>query len=154
MPEKKVKVGLIQPNLNPWDKWSSGDIKSILNLDLDLSDKAINEGARLIIWPETALPVYLLGGTYSSIVDSIYSFIRQRNVYLLTGMPDIIHHYQDTPDDAKYNESGDYYYSTYNAVLLFSPNTTDVQRYGKMKLVPFGEKVPYADSDLSFFRVK
>jgi apolipoprotein N-acyltransferase len=97
LPEKKVRIGLIQPNLNPWDKWSTGDLNSILQIYLDLSGKAVHDGARLIIWPETALPVYLLTGNHSAIVDSIYRFIRENNVYLLSGMPDIIYHNQDIP---------------------------------------------------------
>jgi apolipoprotein N-acyltransferase len=145
MPGKNIRVGLIQPNLNPWDKWSTGDLNSILQLYIELSDKAVNEGAELIIWPETALPVYLFGGTHSSIIDSIYRFIKENNIYLLTGMPDIRYYQQDIPEDAKYSENGDFYYSTYNAVLLLSPDLIEIQHYGKMKLVPFGEKVPYAD---------
>ncbi len=146
MPEKKIRVGLIQPNINPWDKWSTGDLNSILQLYLGLSKNAADEGAELLIWPETAMPVYLMSGGHQSIVDSIYRFLEQNNVYLLTGMPDLLYHSKDNhPDDAKYNESGDFYYTTYNAILLFSPHTRELQRYGKMKLVPFGEKVPYAD---------
>jgi apolipoprotein N-acyltransferase len=60
-------------------------------------------------------------------------------------MPDIRYYQQDIPEDAKYSENGDFYYSTYNAVLLLSPDLIEIQHYGKMKLVPFGEKVPYAD---------
>src|SRR5690606_13792335 len=145
LPEKSIKVGLIQPDLNPWDKWSSGDLNSILNIYLDLSAQAIDDGAEIIIWPETALPVYLFGGGNHLIIDTIYKFLRANNIYLLTGMPDLIRHKENIPDDAKYNESGDFYYSTYNAILLLSPDELNIQRYGKMKLVPFGEKVPYAD---------
>ena len=83
------------------------------------------------------MPVYLMSGRYQSTVDSIYSFLWQNNIYLLTGMPDLIYYKKDNhPDDAKYSESGD---------LLLSPHTSAIQRYGKTKLVPFGEKVPYAD---------
>ena len=144
--EKKIRVGLIQPNINPWDKWATGDLNTFLNLYLDLSEKAIKEGAEILVWPETAMPVYLLNGGHRSIVDSIYSFLQQHNIYLLTGMPDLIYYNKDNfPGDAKYSESGDFYYATYNAVLLLSPHTRELQRYGKTKLVPFGEKVPYAD---------
>ena len=143
---KVIKAGLIQPNINPWDKWSTGDLKTLLNLYLGLSKKAINDGAEILIWPETAMPVYLMSGRYQSTVDSIYSFLWQNNIYLLTGMPDLIYYKKDNhPDDAKYSESGDFYYATYNAILLLSPHTSAIQRYGKTKLVPFGEKVPYAD---------
>ncbi|HSP88255.1 MAG TPA: apolipoprotein N-acyltransferase [Ignavibacteriaceae bacterium] len=146
IPEKKNRVGLIQPNINPWDKWQTGDLNSFLNLYLELSQKAVDEGAKLIIWPETAIPVYLMSGGHQSIVDSIYSFLEKNKVYLLTGMPDLIYHSKENhPEDAKYNESGDFYYTTYNAVLFLSPDSKEFQRYGKSKLVPFGEKVPYAE---------
>jgi len=143
---KKVKVGLIQPNINPWDKWSTGDLNTFLDLYLGLSKQAIDDGAEILFWPETAMPVYLMSGRYQSTVDSIYGFLRHNNVYLLTGMPDLIYYDKTNhPDDAKYSESGDFYFATYNAILLLSPHTSVVQRYGKTKLVPFGEKVPYAD---------
>ncbi len=146
LPAKKVRVGLIQPNINPWDKWATGDLNTFLNLYLDLSEKAVEDGAEILIWPETAIPVYLMSGTYTTVVDSIYGFLEKNNIYLLTGMPDFQYHSKDNhPDDAKYNEHGDYYYTTYNAVMLLSPHSRELQRYGKTKLVPFGEKVPYAD---------
>ena len=35
--------------------------------------------------------------------------------------------------------------ATYNAVIGLNPGSREIQRYGKMKLVPLGEKVPFAD---------
>jgi len=145
--EKKVRVGIIQPDLNPWDKWEVGNINSLLDLYFNLSEKAVNDGAKVILWPETALPVYAFGGTYKFVEDTIFNFVSENKVSLLTGMPDIIY-YTDTtdiPDDAKYAEQGKIYYATYNAMLLLNPGTRQVQRYGKMKLVPLGERVPFAD---------
>src|SRR5690606_8832486 len=106
------------------------------------------KGAEIIFWPETAFPVYLLGGTYPQRVKKVFDFVEQNNVYLLTGMPDVRYYYDDSnkPEDAKYNEAGDYYYATYNAILLFSPDNVEVQKYGKSKLVPFGERVPFVDA--------
>ena len=34
---------------------------------------------------------------------------------------------------------------TYNAVLGLNPRSREIQRYGKMKLVPLGERVPFVD---------
>jgi len=146
--ENKIKVGLIQPNLDPWDKWSGGGLDEIAQLHLDLSEQAVKKGAEIIFWPETAFPVYLLGGTYPQRVKKVFDFVEQNNVYLLTGMPDVRYYYDDSnkPEDAKYNEAGDYYYATYNAILLFSPDNVEVQKYGKSKLVPFGERVPFVDA--------
>jgi apolipoprotein N-acyltransferase len=145
--ERKVKVGIVQPDLNPWDKWSTGNLGDLLNLYLGLSQKCVDEGAEIILWPETALPVYAFGGTYRSVEDSVFNFLDRNKVSLLTGMPDIIYHYDlnNLPEDAKFSKPGNYYYRTYNAMLGLNPGSREIQRYGKMKLVPLGERVPFVD---------
>jgi len=145
--ERKVKVGIIQPDINPWDKWETGNLNQLLKNNLDLSQKCVEEGAELILWPETALPVYAFGGTYPFVEDSVFNFINRNDVSLLTGMPDIVYYYKksDAPEHSKYSEPGDFYYTTYNAVLGLNPGVGEIQRYGKMKLVPLGERVPFVD---------
>jgi len=145
--DKKVKVGLIQPNLDPWEKWNEGNLDKLTADYIKLSNQAVSKGAKVIFWPETSLPVYLLEGSFNSIIDSIYSFINKNNVYLITGMPDIIYYRPGDrmPDDVKYSKPGNFYYATYNAILMFSPGTRQVIHYGKSKLVPFGERVPFVD---------
>jgi apolipoprotein N-acyltransferase len=145
--DDKIKVGLIQPNLDPWNKWAGGDLTSFLDLYLGLSTEASSGGAQLLVWPETALPVYLASGLYNDVLDSIYNYLNENDVYLLTGMPDIRYYLnkEEAPDDAKYSKGGNYYYTTYNAIMLLSPRIRGLQRYGKMKLVPFGERVPFVD---------
>jgi apolipoprotein N-acyltransferase len=144
---RKVNVGIVQPDLNPWDKWSTGNLGDLLNLYLDLSQKCVNEGAEIILWPETALPVYAFGGTYSIVENSIFRFLDSNKVSLLTGMPDIIYFndLNNLPEDAKHSIEGYYYYATYNAMLGLNPGSGEIQRYGKMKLVPLGERVPFVD---------
>ena len=146
--DKTVRVGLIQPNLDPWEKWSTGSIEQLTHNYLDMSRRAVNKGAELVVWPETALPVFILDGAYRDALDSLYNFTRENNIYLLTGMPDIRYDAKgpDLPEDSKYSKAGNFYYRTYNAIYLFSPKTRVIQRYGKMKLVPFGERVPYVDT--------
>ena len=143
---RKIRVGLIQPNINPWAKWDVGSLNDFVKLYLNYSRKAVNEGAKFIVWPETALPVYLLSGGYNDALDSIYNFVRNNDVYLMTGMPDIRYYHkgEKMPIGVKFSENLGYY-ATYNAIYLFSPDTRAVQRYGKMKLVPFGERVPFVD---------
>jgi len=149
--ERKIKVGLVQPNLNPWNKWETGNLDNLLDLYLELSNKAVEEGAQIILWPETALPVYTFSGSFPQITDRIFQFIEEKQVGLLTGMPDsqFYHDEENFPDDAKYNEKDDFHYTTYNSVILLVPGSRDLQRYGKMKLVPLGEQVPFS-SQFSF----
>jgi len=145
--ERKIKVGLVQPNLNPWDKWETGNLDNLLDLYLEQSTQALEKGAQIIMWPETALPVYAFGGSYPQITDRIFNFIEENQIGLLMGMPDIRYYYdkENIPDDAKYGEKNDFHYATYNSVILLVPGSREMQRYGKMKLVPLGEKVPFAD---------
>jgi apolipoprotein N-acyltransferase len=145
--ERKVTVGIVQPDLNPWDKWETGNLGQLTNQYLELSQKCVDGGAEIILWPETALPVYAFGGTYQAVKNTIFNFLDSNNVSLLTGMPDIIYDLNEDsiPEDAKFSEQGNYYYRTYNAVIGLNPGTREIQRYGKMKLVPLGEKVPFAD---------
>jgi apolipoprotein N-acyltransferase len=145
--DKKIKVGIVQPNLNPWRKWSIGNLDQLTNQYLDLSKKCVEDGAQLILWPETALPVYAFGGAYYTIENKIFDFLDSNKVSLLTGMPDIIYYFDKNkiPDDAKFSKQGNYYYRTYNAVIGLNPGSREIQRYGKMKLVPLGERVPFVD---------
>ncbi|MFZ2865163.1 MAG: apolipoprotein N-acyltransferase, partial [Ignavibacteriaceae bacterium] len=142
---KKIKVGIIQPNLDPWNKWELGGLDQILDNYFELSQKCVDEGAKLIIWPETALPVYLLSGAYENEVDTIYSFLNANKVSLLTGMPDFRIFNTDPPKSAKYSETGKYFYGTYNSILLLQYDSFEVQRYGKIHLVPLGEHTPFVD---------
>ena len=68
--DKKITIGSIQPNFNPHKKWDAGNLQEQQKIYLELSQKAINEGAELILLPETALPVYLLGGSYPAEVNN------------------------------------------------------------------------------------
>ena len=144
--EKKIKVGLVQPDLNPWDKWKAGSINDQLDQYLNLSERAINQGAKLIVWPESALPVYLLSGNYENEVTRIRQFVNSKNIFLMTGMPDVNFYFNkdESPKDAKETKSG-VLYTSYNSILLLTPYSHNVQKYGKIKLVPFGEHVPFVE---------
>lgn len=145
-PKEKIKIGLIQPNLDPWEKWSGGGLDEQLDIYLNLSNTAVDKGAKLIVWPESALPVYLLSGNYFEKVQRIREFVKSKNVFLMTGMPDINVYFneKDVPHEAKKTRSG-IRYTSYNSILFFRPDSKKVKKYGKMMLVPFGEKVPFVE---------
>ena len=143
----KIKVGLIQPNLNPWEKWSGGNLQEQIDLYLGLSQKAVDQGAKIIVFPESALPVYLLSGNYDFEVNQIRNFVNKNKVFLLTGMPDINFYFkgEKAPEDAKETKVSGAKYTSFNSILGFSPDSFAIQKYGKIKLVPFGEKVPFVE---------
>jgi apolipoprotein N-acyltransferase len=144
--DKKVRIGLIQPDFNPHKKWDAGSFDEQLDIYLNLSQNAVDDGADLIVWPEAALPGYLLV-KYTKQVQKIKEFIDSGNVFLMTGMPDATYYFDraKAPEDAKPIKNSETVYTSYNSILLFSPGSEDIQKYGKIKLVPFGEKVPLAD---------
>jgi len=145
--EAKIKVGLVQPNFNPWEKWEAGNLTEQLDLYFQMSQLAIDRKAELVVWPESALPVYLLSGNYEFEVERIRQFVDYKRVFIMTGMPDANFYFNlaDAPSDAKLTSSGTVAYTSYNSILLFQPETNQVQKYGKIKLVPFGEKVPFVE---------
>lgn len=145
---KKITVGIIQPNLNPWEKWREDKLDKLKNEYLSLSKKAVDKGAKLLIWPETALPVYLNTPGYFNTKNEITRFLLSTKTFLLTGMPDVKYFSKDDviPFDAKVTDNGNTKYATYNSVLGFSYQNTMVQHYGKIKLVPFGERVPFVNT--------
>lgn len=141
---KKIRVGVIQPDFDPWEKWD-GEVDNQLDIYLQLSDSAYKKGAELIVWPESALPVYLLSGNYPNQVQKIKDFTRTRNLAIITGLP-LVHFYfskEQAKRDSKISRDSSYYYDTYNGVVLFLSNSDSIQEYGKINLVPFAERAPY-----------
>lgn len=145
--KEKIKVGIVQPDFNPNKKWEAGNLDEQINQYFELSERAIRDNAKLILWPETALPVYLLSGGYSNQVRRIREFVDSNKIILMTGMPDATFYFDTTnvPPEAKPLRNGEIFYTSHNSILLFSPNQNEIQKYGKIKLVPFGEKAPFID---------
>ncbi len=144
-----IKVGLIQPDINPWLKWE-GTLAEQLELYMGMTKKIIEENpdVELIVYPETAITYYFLLSQYRYYFNWFKSEIDKLNVAILTGFPDA-KFYDDTskapPSSHLIKETGQRY-DAFNAMGLFLPNDNRVQKYAKMILVPFGERLPYADT--------
>jgi apolipoprotein N-acyltransferase len=145
-----VSVGIIQPNLDPWQKWSMSGYET-LELYLHLTDSLLTDDSAckpdLVFWPETAIPYYLLTDRNRTALTQIQRFLDTAGVALLTGVPHA-EFYEDpsaAPASAKRLASTGQRYDAFNAALLIQPGSDEVQWYGKMKMVPFAERVPYAN---------
>jgi apolipoprotein N-acyltransferase len=122
-----LSVALIQGNVPPDEKWEEGMEEWNINLYRSMSIQSMEYHPQLIVWPETAVPAYLADiAPYRRMVQSLVDSI---GVPVLTGMPAI---------DWSTGK-------TWNAAGLFSPGGTNVARYDKLHLVPFGEAFPFDD---------
>ena len=146
---KILKVGLIQPDLNPWLKWE-GTLGEQLELYMGMTKEIIkaDPDVELVVYPETAITYYFLLSPYRYYFNWFKSWIDSLNVAILTGFPDA--KFYDNPSDAPpsshlIKETGQRY-DAFNAMGLFLPNSNRIQKHAKMILVPFGERLPYADT--------
>jgi apolipoprotein N-acyltransferase len=144
-----LRVGMVQPNLDPWKKWetnSQAELQSYLSLTKNL----VPEKPQLVIWPETAISFRILLGTHSASFHGLKDSLDSLGLALLTGYPEtVFYQAANRPPDSRLVPGTNVYYNDFNAMMLLQPGSDSVQKYSKMKLVPFAERVPYADK-LSF----
>jgi len=87
---KSIKVGVIQPNINPWRKWESNVYKQIRE-HRRISDSLRNAvpGLDLVIWSETAIPFLSFEFNSDHKFTYIQDWIDSSRFSLLTGFTDI-----------------------------------------------------------------
>ncbi|MGQ9805178.1 MAG: apolipoprotein N-acyltransferase [Chlorobiales bacterium] len=146
-----IKVAVIQPNIDPFGKWENSNRRAVLEKHICVSDSAARSGVDLIVWPETAIPYFILYQRGSEAWERLVSSVARWNAPLLTGLSDAVYYADSTQRQfgAKYDRNARQYYDTFNSAMLLDSNG-NAQVYHKMKLVPFAERVPYAEY-LPFF---
>jgi apolipoprotein N-acyltransferase len=124
----QVQVLLVQGNVDPEAKWQEDeDISLALYEDLTRA-ASVNEKFDLIVWPETAIPKYL---AYQMAEQGrIRKLAEEIGAPILTGAP----HYQLKPEGG---------HDRFNSAFFFPADGSAPRRYDKMRLVPFGERVPF-----------
>jgi len=128
VPSRTIRIALIQGNIFQDEKWQDPNY-SLQTYD-ELSREAARQKPDLIIWPETAVPCFLLSewACRKSTEDVVTSL----GTYLLTGAED-------------WEPTGPKRYAYYNAGFLFAPDGALLGRYHKRHLVPFGESIPFKE---------
>ncbi len=126
------KISVIQGNI-PLDlKWEKNyfDSTMIIYKNLSLKAKEI-DNADLVIWPESAITDYFLKN-YKLKKDVVFFAIKHK-LNIFTGFED----YDFKPNE-KYRK-----YDLYNAASQISQNGDIDKPYYKIRLVPFGERMPF-----------
>ena len=115
-----IKVVVVQPNVNPNTKWQNR--KKIIAFMDSLHQESIKFNPDLIIFPETALPSYLVRDNRTR--NILQSTVNSSDIPLITGT---IH--------TSFENSSRYYY---NSSMLIIPQKK-YELYSKIHLVPFAE---------------
>ncbi|KPK67423.1 hypothetical protein AMJ87_13380 [candidate division WOR_3 bacterium SM23_60] len=123
---RTITIGIIQPNIDPNLKFTRGMREKTFERLIALSREcAQTKYLDLIIWPETAIPIFLkTSGRYH---DRVLSLVNSINTAVLTGTP-VYEHAED---------------EVYNGAVLIEPHRGITQEYRKVHLVPFGEHIPF-----------
>jgi len=120
-----LEIALVQGNVPQTEKWDPSRAESIFARYLAMTRDAARRGARLVIWPESALPFYYEEDDARA--ERIRAVVRQTGVRLLFGND------QREPGASP---------KAYNAAFMLQPDGRTLAVYRKMQLVPFGEYVP------------
>ncbi len=136
-----VRVGVVQPNIDPFEKWQ-GNAERQLSEIQQITDRL--GGTDLILWPETAVPGYVLHPSNAGVFERIRRQVDSLSINLLTGIPDLVYYTGKYPESSKKAPNGDRY-DTFNSSMLLRPNSPQIQKYAKIVLVPFAERVPFAE---------
>ena len=117
---KIVNVAIVQPNIDPNIKWQNK--KRIISFMDSLHLEAVNLNPDLVVFPETALPSYLVRDSRTR--NMLQKTVNYHNVPLLTGT---IH--------TSFEMNKRYYF---NSSMFIKPNEK-FNLYSKIHLVPFAE---------------
>jgi len=125
-PHDPLQIGLAQGNIDQAVKWDPAFQKATLERYRRLTEMAADEGADLVVWPESATPFYFQeAGPPQAEVRSI---ARNLQGFLLFGSPAYLR-----------NEGAVNYL---NSAFLLNEQAEILGRSDKVHLVPFGEYVP------------
>ncbi len=126
-----LRVGLVQGNIAQEDKWNPSLATPILERYLEMSRRAIGEGAQVVMWPESSTPFFL--------EENPMMAARIRQLAAQTSTPFVVGSDQLERAARDQIEGRDRYF---NAAFLVGPDGQTRAVYRKMHLVPFGEYVP------------
>lgn len=145
---EKIVVGVIQPNINPWEKWSGGAINQIrMHQSIQDSLELAIGGLDLAIWSETAIPPISLNFNSYFKFPILSNHVEKNNTSLLTGFAQTVLYKskQEASVTARKLSDDSTYYQSFNSAILLNPNSDTVQVYQKMRLTPFAERIPYVE---------
>jgi apolipoprotein N-acyltransferase len=127
----EIDISLIQPNIDQDRKWSRSYRDTSFTILEDLSLEALDAAPDLVVWPETAVPAFVRHNSFYR--RRVSRLVEASGIPYLVGAQD----YEVIDKDE---------YMSFNSAFLFREDgKMEEEWYSKIRLVPFGEKVPYED---------
>jgi apolipoprotein N-acyltransferase len=133
IPGEKIKISLIQGNIEQSKKWDPKYAGEIMETYSRLTLKASEAHPSLIIWPETATPRSIRSD--AKLFVEIKEIAEKAGAYLLLGSA------QDQKFEKEETKTIQYLNSAY--LIPPDPEVIESQRYDKIRLFPFGEYLPF-----------
>lgn len=124
-----LRVGLLQGNVPQDAKWNPEFRDAILARYLALSREALGQGAQLVVWPEASMPFYF--DLDAPRAEPVRRLAAEARVPLIVGT------------DAFEGGAGGQLDRYYNTAALVGADGRTRAVYRKVRLVPFGEYVPF-----------
>ncbi|HMK38633.1 MAG TPA: apolipoprotein N-acyltransferase [Bacteroidota bacterium] len=147
---KEITVGIVQSNVDPWEKWgrTGSDLASLyLGLTRRLMEEHAGRKPQIVLWPETAITGFPLLPGSRPLLGRLRAGLDSMHVSVLTGIDHavIYHDSSGAPPSARRSSLSGQRYDTFNAAAFIEPGAAEIPWYGKMKMVPIAERIPYAD---------
>lgn len=138
-PAQTVRAAALQGNLSSKDKWADDAGLRSFNVYAELTEMAAEDGAELVVWPETALAYTLFNAHPNSAIRaplrSVYDLAERTDTTMMISTFTSTQYFDPEAEKA-----------SCNSVIAFYPNRTyDENIYVKRQLVPFGEYVPWRE---------
>ena len=150
-PRDSITVGIVQANIDPWDKWTQNGYATVdlyMSMTRALVESTAARKPAMVLWPETALPFDVLNPANHDLLASLQHEMSEWGTSVLTGLPHRVT-YADSlsaPRSARRDKVTHQRYDWFNAATLIQSGGDAPAWYGKMKMVPFAERVPYAEA--------
>lgn len=133
--EGTLRVGIVQPNVEMLVKWDENADQDQWEKLVRLSHDAVDRGAEILIWPETAVPwplYHWLDRPETFALPPVENLSRELGVPILAGVEYVRVRAQEDWD-------------LYNAAMVVTPQTGLQPAWSaKTYLVPFTEKLPFS----------
>lgn len=150
----ELRALLIQPNEDPWNKWSDPELQLRTHLRITDSARLANQarGSMLgtedvVIWSETAIPFPIRDARNVQQWSMLRTWVDTSSVTLLTGLADVAVYPAGTAPPSARRSAIDpaVRYDAFNAAMMLSSATPNVALHYKSMLTPFAERLPFAD---------